>query len=140
METEKFMQLNKPQKIIVGLATIVPLISGSIIGLIGTIASYLADGDNLADRITRWELLHRDINDHIAAWVLIVLLLFYILYLFKSRHFRRDTRIMWTILFVLAGQEVLPVFWYFYVWRDKNFQFAAEKFTSHDPSHGLPQQ
>jgi uncharacterized BrkB/YihY/UPF0761 family membrane protein len=70
------MQLNTPQKIILGLVTIVPLIAGSVINLVGTVASYFEDGDNLASKISEWEFVHRDVNDHIAVWVLIVLLLF----------------------------------------------------------------
>lgn len=45
------------------------------------------------------------------------LLAFYLISLKRNSFLSRDQKIMWIILFIVAGLISLPIYWYIHIWR-----------------------
>lgn len=55
----------------------------------------------------------------ITITIMLGLMIFYIVHLFKSPRVAPDKKILWLILLLLAGMFSMPVFFYLYVWREQ---------------------
>lgn len=45
------------------------------------------------------------------------LMIFYVIYLFKTDAVPQDKKALWAAVILLGGMVSMPVFWYLYVWR-----------------------
>jgi len=56
---------------------------------------------------------------YISFTVLVAVLLFYVVNVFRNNRIAQDMRVVWTVLFIL-GQPSVLVYWFLYIWRDKS--------------------
>ena len=45
------------------------------------------------------------------------LLIFYIVYLFKTAVVPEDKKALWAVVLILGHMMAMPIFWYFYIWQ-----------------------
>lgn len=58
---------------------------------------------------------------HLAMMLLIIcLLIFYIIYLFKTERVPNDKKTLWAVVLFLGNIFAMPFFWYLYIWRKPN--------------------
>ena len=50
--------------------------------------------------------------------VMIGLLAFYVVHLFKNETMASDRRVLWAIVLFMGNAFAFPVYWYLYVWQD----------------------
>jgi hypothetical protein len=63
---------------------------------------------------------------HIAVMLLMMALLaFYIVFLFKSSDIRNDMKALWAVVLFLGGPIAMPIFWYLYIWKAGPRQIAG---------------
>ncbi|MDZ4263036.1 MAG: hypothetical protein U1B30_11995 [Pseudomonadota bacterium] len=55
---------------------------------------------------------------HIVSMsLMVVLILSYVVYLFKSGIVPKDKRVLWAVVLIAGNMFAMPFFWFFYVWR-----------------------
>jgi hypothetical protein len=47
----------------------------------------------------------------------LVLLVIYVVYLFKTDRVAQDKKALWAAVLLLGGLIAMPVFWYLYIWK-----------------------
>lgn len=47
-----------------------------------------------------------------------VLIVIYMVYLFKSDRVAQDKKALWAVVLFLGGMIAMPIFWYLYIWRE----------------------
>ena len=57
--------------------------------------------------------------------VLFMLWLFYFAYMLKNRALGASSKVMWSVAFVLAAPIALPLYWYWYVWKEPDSHTPA---------------
>ena len=50
--------------------------------------------------------------------VMLALLVFYIVHVFKSDRVPQDQKALWAVVLFLGNAIAMPVYWYLYIWRD----------------------
>jgi hypothetical protein len=64
---------------------------------------------------------------HLFTMLLIMgLMAFYIVRVFKTDYLDQAMKIMWTVLICMLGMFAMPVFWYLYIWREPPAATAAK--------------
>ena len=53
-----------------------------------------------------------------TMFVIIGLMAFYIVQVFRTDRLDQSMKIMWTVLICMLGMFAMPVFWYLYIWRE----------------------
>jgi hypothetical protein len=51
---------------------------------------------------------------------MIILLVIYIVYLFKSDRVAQDKKVLWAVVLFLGNIIAMPIFWYLYIWKEPN--------------------
>jgi hypothetical protein len=59
------------------------------------------------------------ISIHIGLMLLtLALLVFYIVFLFKTDAVRTDMKALWAVILFFGSPIAMPIFWYLYIWRE----------------------
>lgn len=48
---------------------------------------------------------------------MLILIVIYLVHLFKTSDVRQDKKALWAVVLLLANIWAMPVYWYFYIWR-----------------------
>jgi hypothetical protein len=59
-----------------------------------------------------------------TMFVMIGLLIFYIVHVFKNPAITGDRRALWAVVLFLGGIVAMPVYWFLYVWRRPDVAIA----------------
>jgi hypothetical protein len=57
--------------------------------------------------------------------VMLALLVFYIVHVFKSPALTGDRRILWAVVLFMGGPIAMPIYWFLYVWRGAHSSGAS---------------
>lgn len=68
-----------------------------------------ADIASYFDRIDQW-------TDGLLVW-LAALLLFYLIYLYKTEYVPAKQRPFWAVALIIGNIVAMPIFWYRYMWQ-----------------------
>ena len=99
--------MNKIQKIIIGLLTILPIL---YMGL------FLINFMSFPNEIINFDTM---IKLHMGAMLLIFgLLIFYIVNIFKTNRVTNDKRTLWAIVIFFGTVIAMPIYWYLYIWTE----------------------
>lgn len=61
----------------------------------------------------------------LTMFVIMGLMAFYIVQVFKTERLDQAMKIMWTVLICMLGMFAMPVFWYLYIWREPTVASVA---------------
>jgi hypothetical protein len=50
----------------------------------------------------------------------IALLIFYIVYLFRTDRVASDKKALWAVVLLMGHVVAMPIFWFFYIWRSRS--------------------
>ncbi|HET9055671.1 MAG TPA: hypothetical protein VFN30_02370 [Chitinophagaceae bacterium] len=114
--------MSKTSKILIGFLSFVPLIlSGVIITQVFLIFP----------KIIQWEDYDPDlytvfttftsvfVTGLIAGLLTLALLVFFIINMMNNRKIESGERLIWVIIFLLAGAIGYPIYWYLRIWKDE---------------------
>ncbi len=115
------MTLTRPTKLLVLALTVLPLI---YIALFVANVVYAVSASPLGDPLlTDFGILF---GVHLAVMLLMMALLaFYVVFLFKSSDVRNDMKAVWAVVLLFGGPIAMPVFWYLYVWNARSNEAAG---------------
>lgn len=63
----------------------------------------------------------------LTMFVIMGLMAFYIVQVFKTERLDQAMKIMWTVLICMLGMFAMPVFWYLYIWREPTVAAVARQ-------------
>ncbi|MHB0970999.1 MAG: hypothetical protein ACYC7A_10465 [Thermoanaerobaculia bacterium] len=100
-------------KILVAVLTVLPLIYMALF-FVGFFLSMSSDpGDSVVfDHFPIFMVVHFSV-----ILLMFALLIFYVVFLFKTDAVRTDMKALWAVVLFFGGPIAMPVFWYLYVWR-----------------------
>jgi len=108
--------MNKPLKILLGMATIWPAIYMVLFFVTAFSAIFSPGGAPTPFPIGSAGF----IAAHLFTMLLSMgLMAFYIFRVVKSDRLDNTRKIIWTLLIFMAGAFAMPVFWYLHVWREQ---------------------
>ncbi|MGH9971750.1 MAG: hypothetical protein ACREBG_28690 [Pyrinomonadaceae bacterium] len=119
------MKLKKSTKILLGIATVWPIVYMFlfVITIFGLMLFLPPDGG--ATQPTQPVSPFVPISFiglfaiHLFTMLVIMgLMAFYIVRVFKTEYLDQAMKIMWTVLICMLGMFAMPVFWYLYIWRE----------------------
>ena len=98
--------------ILLAVATVLPVMyMFYFVSMIGSPAGHLTAEQSRA----QFEVLFRL---HLGTMgLMFVLLLVYIVYLFKTEHVPKDKKALWAVVLFMGNIIAMPVFWFLYVWK-----------------------
>ncbi len=111
------MRIGKPLAILVGAFTIYP-IAFMLFVLATVIPQILHELDHPAHDAKIYGFLASSVDSLTVVWVL--LLIFYLLHLFKSPLPERSARVPWVLAFLVFGPLAELVYWWRYVWPHRS--------------------
>ncbi len=106
------MKLGKTGKVLLGLATLWPIIYMALF-FIGAISMVSFAGEQGPPRLFPIIFVLHFLTI-VWAWGLIV---FYIVYVFKSDRVPKEKKALWAAVLFLGNMFAMPVFWYLHIWR-----------------------
>jgi len=115
--------MSKQAKILIGLATIWPLIYmfiffGFVLIAVLTTSQHAPGKFDAEDGFPisfAWLF-----GLHILTMIWIMgLLIFYIVNVFKNERVEKDKKVLWAIVLFMGGIIAMPVYWYLYIWKEK---------------------
>ncbi|MGE5105977.1 MAG: hypothetical protein ACM3H8_00405 [Sphingobacteriales bacterium] len=114
--------MSKSSKLLLGLLSILPLILKAVI--IIQVFSFFPDmiywGHNEPDPYTVFTTMSPVFITAIITGVITVgLLIFFIVHMLNNKKIESGERIIWIIVFLLAGSVGYPIYWYLRIWKDE---------------------
>ena len=108
------MRLSRPIKLLVGAATVwLPLYMVAFFMIV-----FAGMSTHSAMDLDSFDILFRV---HMATSILSVgLLAFYVVHLFKAKHFVGDQRLMWALAIFFLGPLAMPFYFFNHVWPEVN--------------------
>jgi len=103
--------MKKPVKIILGVATLWPLLYMGFF-FVSFFLPFFAFGPGLPASFEVLFLLHC----FTILWTL-VLLIIYIVNVFTNDRVEKDTKALWAVVVFMGNVIAMPVYWYLYIWR-----------------------
>jgi hypothetical protein len=109
------MTLSKPTKLLVLLLTILPVIY--------MVLFFVNIGLTL-NSSTKDDLIFKHFGIFMAVHLCVMalmmaLLVFYVVFLFKTSRVRPDLKALWAVVLFFGGPIAMPIFWYLYVWKER---------------------
>lgn len=113
--------MSKGSKLFLGLLSILPLILGAviIIEVFVLFPEMIYWGDHEPDPYTVFSTFAPVFVTGLIACVLSVgLLIFFIIHMLNNKKIESGERIIWIIVFLLAGAIGYPIYWYLRIWKE----------------------
>ena len=105
------MKLGVVAKVLVGLATLWPLVY-----MVLFLLSFVGMATRGGGQLIRFEALFLL---HVLTMVWMVgLMIFYIVYLFQSKRISQDKKVLWAIVLFMGHVIAMPIFFWLYIWPD----------------------
>jgi hypothetical protein len=117
------MRITKPVAILIGLATIWPLVYIFIFFAV-IFGSFVAGTSPRAPGGT-FESFQVLMVAHVGTMLISAgLLTFYIVHVFKNPALAGDRRTLWAVVLFLGNVIAMPIYWFLYVWREASRNVA----------------
>jgi uncharacterized membrane protein len=113
--------MSRSSKLFLGLLSFLPIILGATIAfrVISMIPSFIEWDHYEPDPYEVFGVLQPIfIIGIIAALLSIFLLIFFIMHLVRNKKVDSTERIIWILVFLLAGGIGYPIYWYMRIWKD----------------------
>lgn len=110
------MRIGKPLAMLVGLMTIWPI--GFMFFVVATTIPQMLRGVDHEQGPQLYEHLASSVSGLTVFWML--LLVFYLIHLFRSPLPARHARISWVVSFLVFGPLAELVYWWRYIWPHKS--------------------
>jgi hypothetical protein len=111
------MRISKPLALLLGVFTLYPI--GFMFFIVArAIPLMLHEIDHPSHNAKLYDFLASSVDSFTVVWVL--LLIFYVLHLFRSPLPQRDVRTRWVLAFLVFGSVAELVYWWRYVWPRKS--------------------
>jgi hypothetical protein len=117
--------MNKPTKLLLGIATIWPL-AYAIFLFVSLFFHFTSMIFGIPKRNVFLELFDTMFIVHLGTmlWIM-VLTVFYIVHVIKNPVLKNEMKAIWAAVVFMGSVFAMPVYWYLYVWRDRKEPFAA---------------
>lgn len=115
------MYLSKPAKLIVGVLTVWPFIYLFLFfGFVFASFFWMVQAQETAHSAGPPRAFLLLFAAHFATMLeMMGLLVFYVVYLFKTDRIPQDKKALWAVVLLLGNMLAMPVFYYLYVWPDQ---------------------
>lgn len=105
------MKLGLVATVLVGLATLWPLVY-----MVLFLLSFVGMATSGGGQLIRFEAL---VLLHVLTMVWMVgLLIFYIVYVFKTKRISQDKKVLWAIVLFMGHVIAMPIFFWLYIWPE----------------------
>ena len=114
--------MSKSSKVLLGLLSILPLILGAviIIQVFVLFPEMIAWSHDEPDPYTVFTTFTPVFVTGLIAGVLAVgLLIFFIVHMLNNKKIESGERLIWIIVFLLAGAIGYPIYWYLRIWKEE---------------------
>ena len=103
------MKLDRAAKVLIGVATLWPLVYMLLFAV-----SFVAMAMKAGGGLIRFETLFL-LHLFTIVWIF-VLLVFYIVYLFRTERVSQDKKVLWAVVLFLGHMLAMPIFFWLYIW------------------------
>jgi hypothetical protein len=120
--------MKKPTKILLGIATLWPLLYIIIFFAFMLSQAFLISfrGDLSPGGPPTGFFILFGLHLLTMLWI-VALLIIYIINVFKNERVNKDKKALWAVVIFLGNMFAMPVYWYLYIWREPE---KAAEFTS----------
>src|SRR5687768_15443143 len=107
------MKLSKSAKILLAIATILPLIYMALFfASFALMAAVGPEKNPIFNNFGIFMVIHLGV-----ILLMFALLAFYIVFLFKTNAVKTELKALWAVVLFFGGPIAMPIYWYLYVWR-----------------------
>jgi succinate dehydrogenase/fumarate reductase cytochrome b subunit len=128
--------MRKPAKILLGIATIAPIVFMILMIVVifsafTSISSSARSGRHLNEDVFS-SAIGAIFIVQMLAWLLTIgLTIFYIVNVFRNDRVAKDKKALWAVVLFLGNIMAMPVYWYLYIWREPEVPLSGWG----DPGH-----
>jgi hypothetical protein len=111
------MRISKPLAIIIGLFTIWPLIYLGLF-LVFFVVMAFTMFHHAPQHQSAPGFLPYIVIPHVGTMLLMLgLMTFYIVHVFKNPALKDDRRVLWAVVLFMGGIVAAPIYWWLFIWR-----------------------
>ena len=118
--------MKNPAKILLGVLSVLPVLWFAIfmIGMFSMMTFMFSQSARTGSSSEEAQLFSKFFAvlfiGHFGAMLLMVgLTIFYIVFLFRTSRVPSDKKALWAVVLFLGNAFAFPVFWYLYIWRQR---------------------
>ena len=105
--------MSKVWKLLLGAVTVWP-VAHLVLFVVAAFHSIITGQTKEPTRL--WEII---IPLHLLTILIIVVLMaFYVVNVIRNDRIKSDMKAVWAIVIVIGGPIALPIYWYFFIWKD----------------------
>ncbi len=124
--------MEKPTKILVGIATVWPFVYMLLFMLFMSSAFlFLGNPGGGEPPLPFFLIFPLHLFTMLAIMALTV---FYIVNVFRNERVEKDKKVLWAVVLFMGSMIAMPIYWYLYIWKEPDVKSAPLPLNSADTS------